>query len=196
MAIISKPRCKVCNSDQRAEIEEYCRTHKPNNSWQKLAAMVYRDLGLKIGQTSLWNHMRLHCDIKDEVLEEYAKARMKDTWEDNHVCQNGSPELQAIYEAQSVEAAKFHIAHHVEEIRKLDEIIKRDFALYMKTADRLSEQLRHGRTPERESIQLLKTLNSNLNTSMKTRMELLGEDAASRVADSLETWLDLVNKLE
>ena len=26
---------------------------------------------------------------------------------------------------------------------------------------------------------------------MKTRMELLGEDAASRVADSLETWLDL-----
>jgi hypothetical protein len=31
---------------------------------------------------------------------------------------------------------------------------------------------------------------------MKTRMELLGEDAASRVADSLETWLDLVNKLE
>lgn len=180
----------------RSEIEEYIRQNKEGNSWSRMAALIYQEFGMKVGPSSIWNHMRTHCDITDEVLEEYAKGRMKETWEDNHVVQNGSPELMAIYQAQSLEAAKFQIANHVEEIKKLDEIIRRDFQLYMKTADRLTDQLGQNRTPERESIQLLKVLNSNLNTSMKTRMELLGEDAASRVADSLETWLDLVGQLE
>lgn len=196
MAIISKPRCKICNSDQRAEIEDYVRENKEGKSWQDLAAYLYKDLGLKISGTTLWTHMRSHCDIKDEVLKEYALARMKDTSEDRRSWLDGDPELLARYEDESREAAEFHIANHVEEILKLDELIRRDFELYALTADRLSDQLKSDRPPERESTQLLKALNANINTCMKTRMALLGEDAGSRVADSIETWLDLMHKIE
>ncbi len=196
MAIICKPRCKVCNEDRRAEIEEFVRAHKPGNSWQTMSGLVYKEFDLKIGPSSIWNHMRLHCDIKDDALEAYAKARMKDTWEDRHSVLNGDPVLMEAYRQESVQAAKVHIANHVAEIKKLDEMLRRDFDLYIQTADLIATALKAKRVPDRELIQLLKTLNGNLIACMKARMELLGEDAASRVADSLETWVDLVNLVE
>lgn len=189
MAIKHEGRCSICKSPYRAEIEEFVHKNKPRMSWTEITKHIQENFGITTGMSSIWTHSRSHANISEEVFSAYASKRA----EKAVVVPVG---ISADQINASIAIAETAVRDNVAEISRLDEIIDRDFETYVKVSDELNAQLNRNGQVERNLVELLKVLNNNINSTMKTRMEMLGDDPGSRQAAAMETWIDLMRDVQ
>lgn len=171
---MSYGRCKVCDSIHRHKIEEWMAYD--GLTLVECEKRIKEELGESIGRTTIWRHMKEHFADRKEIKEAYK--------EKIDIAQEKSKLLKECY-----------VEDNLSEIDKLDNMISKDYALYMKSAELMKEKMQQKLTPN-PLVNCLKTLNNNIINSMKTKAELLGTDAAGRQASVLETWVDLVDSLD
>lgn len=122
-------------------------------------------LGEQISHNSIWQHRREHFDVAAEAARIYTEAQAR---------------LDA--------AAQKRIS----DIQRLDDLIARNDELHRKalawaativeTQDKLPKAL----------VDLIAATGSEVRQAIRTKLDLLGDDPASRQADAIQTLVDLV----
>ena len=176
-------RCKVCNSRHRETIERWMTVD--GITLAEAEEKVRGELNLDVSRTTIWRHMREHFVGKDDVKNIYAEKKAEEmSIEDFNAVQEKSRLLQT----QVVNG-------NLTELEKLDSMIEKDYAMYEETVLLMNEQLQKKMAPK-PLVNFLRVLNNNINTSLKTKAELLGTDAEGRKASVMETWIDIIGRVD
>lgn len=191
-------RCKVCNHEGRDKIEAWI--NREGLTLEECEKKIMDTYGDKISKTTIWRHMQEHFLTKQEVKEAYknkvfSQMRAEAEEEEPPAAQsNKEPDkIDLAYERSQLLKSQY-IEENLSEIGKLDSMIDYDYAMYRKTVELMAEKMEKKLVPK-PLADFIKTLNSNITTSMRTKAELLGTDAEGRKASVMETWIDLVESL-
>lgn len=178
-------RCKICNSPHRATVEEWM-----TSGGMTLAEAEERstkELGEFFSKTSIWRHMKDHFVSKEDVKKVYTEKKAKE------LAKLKEEEFDAIQEKSRLLQTKY-VEGNLTELEKLDDMIEKDYAMYVRTVELMKEKLESKLAPK-PLVDFLRVLNSNINTSLKTKAELLGTDAEGRKASVMETWIDIIGSV-
>ncbi|MDI6840445.1 MAG: hypothetical protein QMD71_06340 [bacterium] len=178
-------RCKVCNSPNRDKIEQWM---LEGVTLVDCVDRVKKELKESIGRTSIWKHMREHFVDKDTIKQVYADKKTAQEYGEK------KDKVDLAYEKSKLLKSQY-IDKNLSEIEKLDDMIETDYAMYKRTAELMADKLKQKIAPK-PLADFLKVLNTNINTSLKTKAELLGTDAEGRKASVMETWIDLVASMD
>lgn len=182
-------RCKVCNHFHRAEIEKLYFIE--DKSLVKIVKHCKDEYDFKIGKTSLDRHFKQHTMITNATKQEYVNSTAQSTTAANEVEDEVLREV-AVIRAEEVRMEV--VENNLDELSMLDTMIGNDYSIYQATIDRLAEEIAEKGYPNKNTVQLLGTINANINKSMETKMKMLGTDAGGRIADSVQCWTDLMQK--
>lgn len=185
--------CKTCNSPHRVLIEEAFINNKV--SYADAAQWIKDNFDESISGASVWRHMKKHVNLKGKVKEEYKNSRIQNILDEARAedDKEGTP-LEALTRLKSEELMRKYIGEGIEEIKKLDTLIKLDYESYLDASKLANEQV-EAKMVSKNVVDLLRTLSFNMIASIRTKKELMGEDAESRKASAVETWVDLVAKI-
>lgn len=196
--------CKVCRHEHRLEIETAMLVEcKSSRETEKMI----KDNGWEeVSYATILNHMNNHMDAKRELIVKYLYEK-KQLLEGNMTMED--PEVD-------------EMQVRLNELRRLDASIQEASILVRQSSKVLQEQLSirveqpdknnktksgakvtgpDGKDPDRKRfyvpiqrdlVALYKSASEELRMSMKTKLDLLGIDANSRKADSMETLVDLI----
>ncbi|SMB97975.1 Ribonuclease R winged-helix domain-containing protein [Thermanaeromonas toyohensis ToBE] len=153
-------RCKVCNSPHRAEIEKWI---KEGGVSAREVARRLAEMGEKISHEAIRRHMLEHFDVAAEAREQYRKSQKQFDLE---------------------------VKKRLSDIEMLDATIADNFELSQATTAWLKELLEERKKPPLALVQLREKLQSEMRQAMKTKLELLGEDGASKMADALSALME------
>ncbi|MBW2084452.1 MAG: hypothetical protein JRI54_00250 [Deltaproteobacteria bacterium] len=154
-------RCKVCNSQRRAEIEKWCK--EEGLSPRAASVKLFEDHGEKISHQSIWKHMNEHFDIKAEVREQYWKSQ---------------------------EQMQQQVKKRLSDVEILDATITDNYELSRATQAWLKDLIKERRNPPLALVQLREKLQSEIRQAMRTRQELIGDDPQSRLVDAFQSLWD------
>jgi len=154
-------RCKVCNSPHRAEIEKWC---KEEGVSTREASRRLAETGERISYEAIRRHMLEHFDVRAEAREQYQKSQ-----------------------AQMEQLA----AKVVSEVEMVDRVAKENFELHLATRAWLQRLVEEEKKPPMSLVALHQATAAEVRQQLKQKLELLGEDAVSRTAEALESWLEL-----
>jgi len=156
-------RCKVCNSPHRAEIEKWC---KEEGVSTREAARRLAELGEKVSHEAIRRHMIEHFDVKAEAREQYQKSKQQ---------------MQQLVQKQ------------LSDIEMLERVSAENYELSRQTLAWLTRFCaEQGKAPPSALVNLHEKLTAEMRQAIKQKMELLGDDPLSRVADGIATWTDIV----
>ena len=173
-------RCKICQSGKANQIEErYLQLKKLGNGYFTAAKVICEEFDVQFAHTSLATHMKKHSGMsKEQVKTAYAKQKQNP--------QNGIEE----------DYAKEYVTKNLTELNKLDAMIEKDYELYQQASRIVQENLQEfGKVPKTQA-EFIRSLNLNITNSMKTKAELLGTDAEGRKAGAMETWIELLKRVD
>lgn len=179
-------RCKICNSPHRATIEEWMTSGKV--TLVEAEERSVKELGEFFSRTSIWRHMKDHFISREDIRKAYTEKKAEE------LAKLSEDEFDAAQEKSRLLQAKY-VEGNLTELEKLDDMIEKDYALYVRAVKLMNEKLDNKQTP-RSLVDFLRALNTNINTSLKTKAELLGTDAESRKASVLETWIDIIERVD
>ena len=179
-------RCKICNSPHRATVE----------GWMTSGGMTLveaeerstKELGEFFSRTSIWRHMKDHFVNKEDIKKIYTNKKSEELAKLKVEEFNAAQEKSRLLQAKYVEG-------NLTELEKLDDMIEKDYAMYLRTVELMKEKLENKLAPK-PLVDFLRVLNSNINTSLKTKAELLGTDAEGRKASVMETWIDIIGSVD
>jgi len=178
-------RCKICNSPHRATVEEWMTSGEM--TLVEAEERSTKELGEFFSRTSIWRHMKDHFVSKEDVKKVYTEKKAKD------LAKLKEEEFDAAQEKSRLLQAKY-VEGNLTELEKLDDMIEKDYAMYVQTVELMKEKLESKLAPK-PLVDFLRVLNSNINTSLKTKAELLGTDAEGRKASVMETWIDIIGSV-
>lgn len=160
-------RCKVCNSQHRAEIERWAK--EDGLSPRAIAAKLSSEFEENIGYKSIWQHLREHFDVKAEAREQYQKSQAQ---------------LQEL------------VQRRLSDLEMLDAIIKGDFELHQAARAWLNELVASRAKIPKTLVDLLAATAGEVRQQLKQKQAMLGEDPAERgledLADILRQAWDVV----
>lgn len=160
-------RCKVCNSQHRAEIEKWV---KEEGVSTREAAKRLADLGEKVSHEAIRRHMIEHFDVRAEAREQYQKSQ-----------------------EQFQEVVKKRLS----DIEMLDAIIQGDFELHQSAKAWLDDLVAERKRIPKTLVDLLAATAGEVRQQLKQKQAMLGEDPTERgledLADILRQAWDVVN---
>lgn len=156
------PRCKVCNSQHRVEIEKWAK--EDGLSTRVISAKLKEEFGEEISYKSIWQHLNEHFDVKAEVREQYQKSQ------------------------QQYQKA---VEKRLSDIEMLDATITDNFELSQATTAWLKDLIRQREKIPLALVQLREKLQSEMRQAIKQKLELTGDDPLNNIADALRLlWSD------
>ena len=168
-------RCKACNSPLRLQIERW--KVKDGLKTTEISLRL-KEMGEPISRPALDNHFAEHYDVQSEVQEQYNQSQV------------------ALSQAAG---------ERVTEIQILDDVVTGKRTLHQKLEKILTNRL-NGLEDTKEPRELPKIPQayvslyvgcaSEIRQFLKTKQELLGEDAGAKKAKAMETWVDLMTEDE
>ncbi len=180
-------KCKVCNCAGRAEVELMYFTQE-ETTLSEISEFLKKKYKVDISRSAIERHCKNHCIpegwTKDQYIKERTRAIMK------------KEELMMEYVEDSKAIMGEIVQHNIEELQKIDAMIEQDFSLYDKVIEEIDNEMDVKGKPSHSNVQLLLTLNKNINQSMDTKMKLLGTDAQSRAADAVDNWVALLGRAQ
>lgn len=179
-------RCKICNSPHRATVEEWMTSGKM--TLVEAEERSTKELGEFFSRTSIWRHMKDHFISKEDIKKVYTDKKSEELAKLKIEEFNAAQEKSRLLQAKYVEG-------NLTELEKLDDMIEKDYAMYLQTVALMNEKLENKLAPK-PLVDFLRVLNSNINTSLKTKAELLGTDAEGRKASVMETWIDIIGRVD
>ncbi len=156
-------RCKVCNSQHRAEIEEWAK--EEGMSPRAISSRLKEKFGEEISYKSIWQHLNEHFDIRAEAREQYQKSQQ-----------------------QYQRAVKKQLS----DIEMLDATINDNFELSQATVAWLKDLIDKRKKPPMALVQLREKLQSEMRQAIKQKQEILGDDPESKKADAVQSLVDLM----
>jgi len=172
--------CKICQSGKTKQIEDrYLQLKKMGKGYFTAAKIIKEELDVQFSHSGLRTHMIKHFGMnKEHVQAAYAKEK--------HKPKEGIEE----------DYAKEYVTKNITEIAKLDAMIEKDYELYQESAKVVQQNLdEFGKVPK-TLAEFIRSLNLNITNSMKTKAELLGTDAEGRKAGAMETWIELLKRVD
>lgn len=169
-------RCRVCNSPHRAQIEDWIAEGlSPREIAVRLAAF-----GESLSHVAIWRHKTQHFDVRAEAALKYAQKQR---------------ELSEAERARLAEAqARLDKAaeRRVSDVERLDDLIARNDELHRR-ALAWAEAIVEARDKlPKALVDLIAATGSEVRQAIRTKLDLLGDDPASRQADAIQTLVDLV----
>lgn len=167
-------RCKTCNSPHRLDVEKW---HDEGMSDLAISKRL-KGMGLTITDKSLANHFNEHYNVQSELKEQYAEQY-----------------------AQSQANLAVTVESRISEIEVLDSEVAGKHKLHEKLERILTKRLEGlDGTDAIEDLPKIPMAYVSLYTgctqgiclALKTKLELLGEDSASKKANAIESWVDLM----
>lgn len=152
-------RCKVCNSPHRVEIELWAK--RDGLSSREIASKMLSEFDEKVSHTAVATHLSEHYDVKAEARDQYY---------------------------QSKENIKTDAAKRLSDLEILDAIIQDNHIIRSGLTEQIKEQSNKMGVPM-PAVTMLTGVSSEICRAIKTKQEILGEDPASKGA---ETFLDLM----
>jgi len=164
MAEVVIGRCKVCHSPHRAQIEQ----------WVKQDGVRYREverrlaeMGESISNPAIGRHFREHFDVPAAVREQYQQS-------------------QAVMQ-EAVEK-------RLSDLEILDSVIQGNHSLHQQARAWLTDILKPQEEPAERRVPrppmslvaLHEKTAAEIRQAMRTKLELLGDDPASKQADALD----------
>lgn len=200
-------RCRVCNSGHRDEIEKWMIEGK--YTLEEAEEQTEKQFGVRVSRSSIWRHMREHFVTPEDVKKIYTERKAKQEPIPKEVKKvevkkpEPEPEPEPVPEKDEFDLAferskllrAQYVEHNLSELEKLDDMIENDYAMYRRTVELMAEKLETKMAPK-PLVDFLRVLNNNINTSLKTKAELLGTDAEGRKASVMETWIDIIGSLD
>lgn len=162
-------RCKACNSPHRLQIESW----KKDLNTSEISLRL-KEMGERISRPALDNHFAEHYDMQSEVREQYNQSRIN----------------------MQQDANEF-----LSDIKVLDDAVAGKRTLHQKLEKILTNRLKGledteeiGDLPKlpQAYVTLYIGCASEIRQFLKTKQELLGEDAGAKKAKAMETWVDLM----
>lgn len=154
-------RCLVCGSPHRVEIEKWCKTE--GLSTRAASSRLLETYGEKISHHSVNKHMNEHFDIRAEAREQYQRSK-----------------------AQGEQLA----AAIVTEVEMLDRIARENFELHLATRLWLQQLVAAKTSVPASIVSLHQATAAEVRQQLRQKLELLGEDPASKAADAMVIRLD------
>lgn len=157
-------RCKVCNSLHRIQIESWIKDD--GLSYRVVSKKILDEFGERISYSSIQQHMADHYNVMEDVREQYEKSKAQMEQE---------------------------VAKRVNEIQVLDNIIYGKFRLHktleLIISNRLAEMPKSGDLPKfpQAYAYLYNNLAAEICRAIKTKQEVLGEDAEAKKAEAIES---------
>jgi len=153
-------RCKICNSTHRVKIENWCKSEGVST---REAAGRMAKLGEKVSHEAIRRHMIEHFNVRSEAMEQYQKSK-----------EQGSQLAAAI----------------VSEVEMLDRIARENFELHLATRLWLQQLVAAKTSVPASIVSLHQATAAEVRQQLRQKLELLGEDPASKVADAMVIKLD------
>jgi hypothetical protein len=200
MAKGKKKSCKVCESQNRLEIEIWKLVD--GLSPRPIEDKLYEEKGEEISHATINTHFRDHVDKKRELTVKYMAHKraiadgtaIDDSDETGIKLKELNRLDDSIGEAHIlVQAASREIRNQLKmKIAKTTTSVK---GSKIKLSDENGNLVTY--TPlQQVLVQLYKTASEELRQSVKTKMEILGVDSASRAVDTQSTLVDLIMQVE
>jgi len=178
-------RCKICNSEHRAEVE---RMKEDGASLAEIAVWL-KQRGQSVSKAAVHRHFMEHFPVREEVARRYveqSRAVMEEA------VQRRLSELE-ILDAMIERGYRMHLlaADHIEEA------VTKEFPVLLKNGKPLLDGefkpvMRKG-VPAKQMVDLFTGSISEVRQAIKLKTELLGEDPLSRAAT---TWAELLGLAE
>ncbi len=159
-------RCRVCNSPHRVEIEQWCK--EEGLSPRAAAARLLEVYGEKVSHQSVWQHMRDHFDVQAEAREQYRKSRAN--------MEKG-------------------VGKTLSDIEMLEAIAQGSYDLNQAAAEWVKKLVKEKEKIPGTLVDLLATTAGEVRQQIRTKLELLGEDPGSKIADAMVATLEELQEL-
>lgn len=161
MAAGYSSRCLICSSPHRTEVELWCKSE--GLSSRAASARLLQVHNEKVSHHSVNKHMQEHFDIRAEAREQYQKSK-----------------------AQVEQLA----AAIVTEVEMLDRIARENFELHLATRLWLQQLVAAKTSVPASIVSLHQATAAEVRQQLRQKLELLGEDPASKAADAMVIRLD------
>lgn len=140
-------KCKLCNSEYRAEVEQWIK--EEGLSLRAASERLKSEYGVKIGHVAISRHMNEHFDVKAEARRQYAKS-------------------QAEMNKQ--------VNKRLSEVEMLDSIARENYELFLSVRNWARDLVEERGKLPKSVVDLLSVTAAEVRQQLKQKAELLGED--------------------